>query len=290
MRRESSIRTRLPLACAGGRRWRRASRTSRSTIVPLQLCVSSSSRAAHARASRHSRSRGSAWGSRSHASSRECKRRRGEPACQTRPMSWVLTILGICALVVLHELGHFTVAKAVGMRVERFSLFFPPTIFKVRRGETEYAIGALPLGGYVKISGMNPEEINDLRSRGGAPRLLRPGAVEADRGDPRGPGGEHPDRVPAVLGDPLQRQPRRRDLAGQPRPVRSHTISAEHLVLQASSTAEPADGVLRVGDRIVAVDGSAGHGRIGASGDRRSSLRRQVDRRLPREPHPCGSP
>jgi regulator of sigma E protease len=77
-------------------------------------------------------------------------------------MSWVITILGICALVVLHELGHFTVAKAVGMRVERFSLFFPPTIFKVRRGETEYAIGALPLGGYVKISGMNPEEIKDL--------------------------------------------------------------------------------------------------------------------------------
>jgi len=77
-------------------------------------------------------------------------------------VSWVLTILGICALVVLHELGHFTVAKAVGMRVERFSLFFPPTIFKVRRGETEYAIGAIPAGGYVKITGMNPEEIKDL--------------------------------------------------------------------------------------------------------------------------------
>ena len=77
-------------------------------------------------------------------------------------MSWVLTILGICVLVVLHELGHFTVAKAVGMRVERFSLFFPPTIFRVRRGETEYAIGLIPAGGYVKISGMNPEEIKDL--------------------------------------------------------------------------------------------------------------------------------
>src|SRR5271170_3822472 len=77
-------------------------------------------------------------------------------------MSWVLTILGICALVVLHELGHFTVAKAVGMRVERFSLFFPPTIARIRRGETEYAIGALPLGGFVKITGMSPEEIGDL--------------------------------------------------------------------------------------------------------------------------------
>jgi regulator of sigma E protease len=77
-------------------------------------------------------------------------------------MSWLLTILGIVALIVLHELGHFTVAKAVGMRVERFSLFFPPTIARLRRGETEYAIGALPAGGYVKITGMNPEELKDL--------------------------------------------------------------------------------------------------------------------------------
>ena len=78
------------------------------------------------------------------------------------PVSWVLTILGIVALIVLHELGHFTAAKAVGMRVERFSLFFPPTLLRVRRGETEYAIGAIPAGGYVKITGMNPEEIGEL--------------------------------------------------------------------------------------------------------------------------------
>ena len=49
-------------------------------------------------------------------------------------MSWFLTILGIMPLIVLHELGHFAVAKAVGMRVERFSLFFPPTIVRVERG------------------------------------------------------------------------------------------------------------------------------------------------------------
>jgi regulator of sigma E protease len=79
-----------------------------------------------------------------------------------RPMSWVLTLLGIMALIVLHEFGHFLAAKAVGMRVERFSLFFPPTLFRVRRGETEYAIGAIPAGGYVKITGMSPEEIDGL--------------------------------------------------------------------------------------------------------------------------------
>jgi regulator of sigma E protease len=87
-------------------------------------------------------------------------------ACHTEAVSetvsWVLTILGIVVLIVLHELGHFTVAKAVGMRVERFSLFFPPTLFRVRRGETEYAIGAIPAGGYVKITGMSPEEVGDL--------------------------------------------------------------------------------------------------------------------------------
>jgi regulator of sigma E protease len=73
-------------------------------------------------------------------------------------VSWLLAFLGFAALVILHELGHFTAAKAVGMRVERFSLFFPPHWAKYKRGETEYTIGAIPLGGYVKISGMNPAE------------------------------------------------------------------------------------------------------------------------------------
>lgn len=73
-------------------------------------------------------------------------------------MSWLLAFLGFAALVILHEAGHFFAAKAVGMRVERFSLFFPPLIARKKRGETEYAIGAIPLGGYVKITGMNPAE------------------------------------------------------------------------------------------------------------------------------------
>jgi regulator of sigma E protease len=73
-------------------------------------------------------------------------------------VSWILAFLGFAALVILHEAGHFAAAKAVGMRVERFSLFFPPLIAKYKRGETEYAIGAIPLGGYVKITGMNPAE------------------------------------------------------------------------------------------------------------------------------------
>ncbi len=73
-------------------------------------------------------------------------------------MSWLLAFLGFAALIVLHELGHFAAAKAVGMRVERFALFFPPLWARKQRGETEYAIGSIPLGGYVKITGMNPAE------------------------------------------------------------------------------------------------------------------------------------
>jgi regulator of sigma E protease len=73
-------------------------------------------------------------------------------------LSWILAFLGFSALIMLHEFGHFIVAKKTGMRVERFALFFPPLIVRKRIGETEYAIGATPLGGYVKITGMNPEE------------------------------------------------------------------------------------------------------------------------------------
>jgi regulator of sigma E protease len=75
-------------------------------------------------------------------------------------MSWVLAFVGFALLIILHEFGHFVAAKAVGMRVERFALFFPPLIYKWRKpgSETEYAIGAIPLGGYVKITGMNPAE------------------------------------------------------------------------------------------------------------------------------------
>jgi regulator of sigma E protease len=73
-------------------------------------------------------------------------------------MSYFLAFAGFSALIILHEFGHFIAAKAVGMRVERFALFFPPLVFKVRRGETEYGIGSIPLGGYVRITGMNPNE------------------------------------------------------------------------------------------------------------------------------------
>jgi regulator of sigma E protease len=71
---------------------------------------------------------------------------------------WVLLALTI--LVFVHEFGHFITAKYFGMRVERFSLGFPPTIVGRQYGDTEYVIGATPLGGYVKISGMIDESLD----------------------------------------------------------------------------------------------------------------------------------
>src|SRR5262245_44411458 len=73
-------------------------------------------------------------------------------------MNWVLIFLGFSVLIILHEAGHFVAAKATGMRVERFFLFFPPKLVSVKKGETEYGIAAIPAGGFVKITGMNPDE------------------------------------------------------------------------------------------------------------------------------------
>ena len=69
-------------------------------------------------------------------------------------------ILGISILVGVHEAGHMLAAKAFGMRVEKFSIGFPPKLFGFKYGETEYSLGATPLGGYVKISGMIDESMD----------------------------------------------------------------------------------------------------------------------------------
>jgi regulator of sigma E protease len=71
-------------------------------------------------------------------------------------------VLGV--LVFVHELGHFAAAKRVGIRVLKFQLGFNPTIASFRRGDTEYGIGALPLGGYVKMAGESPDEPRTGRS------------------------------------------------------------------------------------------------------------------------------
>ena len=71
-------------------------------------------------------------------------------------------ILSFSILIVLHELGHFLTAKRFGCRVEKFYLFFNPwfSLWKKKKGETEYGLGWIPLGGYVKISGMIDESMD----------------------------------------------------------------------------------------------------------------------------------
>jgi len=94
-------------------------------------------------------------------------------------------ILSLSILVIVHEFGHFIFAKLFKVRVEKFYLFFDPwfSIFKFRKGETEYGLGWLPLGGYVKISGMIDESMDkeqmkqppqpwEFRSKSSGQRLM----------------------------------------------------------------------------------------------------------------------
>jgi regulator of sigma E protease len=77
-------------------------------------------------------------------------------------MNITVAILGLAFLILLHEAGHFFVARAVGMNPRRFYLGFPPALVKVRRKGIEYGIGAIPLGGYVKIPGMHRPAASDI--------------------------------------------------------------------------------------------------------------------------------
>jgi regulator of sigma E protease len=90
-----------------------------------------------------------------------------------------VAILGLGLLVLVHEAGHFLTARAVGMRPRRFYVGFPPPLAKIERNGIEYGLGAIPLGGYVKIPGMHRPAPSDVdmhfaRALAEAPQLLRP--------------------------------------------------------------------------------------------------------------------
>jgi regulator of sigma E protease len=91
----------------------------------------------------------------------------------------LIAILGLAFLVLVHEAGHFYTARLVGMRPRKFYVGFPPAIAKVRRNDIEYGVGAIPLGGYVKIPGMHRPAPSDVdahfgRALGEAPQLHAP--------------------------------------------------------------------------------------------------------------------
>lgn len=94
-------------------------------------------------------------------------------------MSFVIAILGLAFLVLIHEAGHFFVSLAVGMRPRKFYVGFPPALLKTKRKGIEYGIGAIPLGGYVRIPGMHRPAAKDVdlvfsRALHAAPELVGP--------------------------------------------------------------------------------------------------------------------
>ncbi len=81
--------------------------------------------------------------------------------------TYILPFLGVLGLlIIIHELGHFLAAKLSGIRVERFSVGFPPRLIGKKIGDTDYCISALPFGGYVKMSGMIDESMDEASIKG----------------------------------------------------------------------------------------------------------------------------
>jgi regulator of sigma E protease len=185
-------------------------------------------------------------------------------------MSWLLAFLGFAVLIVLHEFGHFIAAKKTGMRVERFFLFFPPKIWSFKRGETEYGVGWIPLGGFVKITGMNPDEL----------REGKPDAEQEDDATPAGllnkveaAGQELEPLPPDVIARGYYNQPVwKRIVVIAAGPAMNVLIAfliffalafgireatGPGLEVDSVSSGFPAEGKLEPGDRVVSIDGRA---------------------------------
>ncbi len=190
-------------------------------------------------------------------------------------MSWFLAFAGFAALIILHEFGHFLVAKRTGMRVERFFLFFPPRLWSFKRGETEYGVGAIPLGGFVKITGMNPDDLEPKppeEGEEGTPNDLLnriEGAGQAEQRD-RLPDGR---LKPEIAARAYYSQPVWKRIAViAAGPVMNVLIAfllffflafgvqeavGPRLEVAEVLEGKPAEGQLREDDRIVSVDGIA---------------------------------
>ena len=91
-------------------------------------------------------------------------------------VSAVAFIVLVGVMVVVHEFGHFLVAKLCGVRVEAFSVGFGPRLFGIKYGDTDYKVCLLPLGGFVKMTGENPDEIGARTPRRQRQRDDDPGA------------------------------------------------------------------------------------------------------------------
>lgn len=148
-----------------------------------------------------------------------------------------LFVLGV--LIFVHELGHFLMARRIGVRVITFSLGFGPKLINIKRGDTEYCISAIPLGGYVKMAGENPED----NRTGAADEFLSKGKWQRFQVLVMGP---IMNLVLAVIVMAVVLY------QGAPVPV----FEQQPVVIGAfTDTSVAAKAGLKVGDRIVAVDG-----------------------------------
>jgi regulator of sigma E protease len=151
----------------------------------------------------------------------------------------LVVVLAFGVLVFVHELGHFLAARASGMRVERFSIGFGPVVFARKRGDTEWAVSAIPFGGYVRIVGMSPEEKvepGDLGSYSNQPAWRRFGVILA------GPAMNYVTAILlafAMIATLGMQEPDPRAAVGE--------------VVPGSAAAQAG---LRSGDRVVAIDGA----------------------------------
>lgn len=154
-------------------------------------------------------------------------------------MTWLGAIIGIAALIVIHEAGHAIAAKACGMKVVRFALFFPPVALRRSWGETEFVLGSIPLGGYVRILGQSPEdevaEADASRSYPAQPVWKRAIVIAA------GPAANIAAAI-ALISAILM----------------FDGVSRVVPVVSAAGLTQPAVSVFRPGDRILSVDGVHG--------------------------------
>lgn len=159
-----------------------------------------------------------------------------------RQFSWVVIVLALPVIIFLHELGHFVTAKRAGMKVTEFFIGFGPRVWSTTRGETEYGLKAIPLGGYCRIIGMtNLEEVapedepRAYRSKKFLPKVVVAGAGSA----------VHFTLALLLMFGVLWIHGNRQDT----------TITTTLAVVAPGSPAERAG--MQPGDRVVAIDGTA---------------------------------
>ena len=142
---------------------------------------------------------------------------------ETPNMSYAIAILGISVLIALHELGHFAMARACGMRVNVFSLGFGPVLLSHKRGETSYQLAAIPLGGFVQIEGMGGASPTKSPQPPGPAQLPQQAPMAARLGGIWWPHGQlaHLCQLVDLFGGKL-RPPQARDRASHARRARPH--------------------------------------------------------------------